>query len=496
VRAAGPAHFGVAAVGAGLLAAATVPGGELGLGAALACTGMAVAVASARPRRWTLWSVGMALAAVGLAGMVAIRDADWLIAIDLLAALALGSLAVAARGEGFGALARGTTAVLGRLGAATPFVARSVARATPAMPARRLVPALRGLAFGGVLLAVFGGLFASADPAFARLVPDVIPEWDLSLVPGQVLTFGLAVALSGALVLAGPAYGWARPVPPGRIPAIDLRAVRSERGTRRLSPVEWGVPLVLLNGLFAAFVALQAAALVAGDDRVLATAGLTYAEHAREGFGQLVAAAALTLGVIAISMRLAERGRGHQSLWLRLLLGGLCVATLAILASALHRLGLYEEAFGYTRARVAGHAFALWLGGVFVLLLVAGAARGGAWLPRATVALSALALLGLNAANPDGLVAAGNVERFERTGKLDGDYIAGLSADAAPAVARLPADVAACRIVSPGYEPGSPDGWSSANLGRWRARRALRAPSSTSDRACPSDTRPWPAHDR
>jgi len=162
------------------------------------------------------------------------------------------------------------------------------------------------------------------------------------------------------------------------------------------------------------------------------------------------------------------------------------VATLAILASALHRLGLYEEAFGYTRARVAGHAFALWLGGVFVLLLVAGAARGGPWLPRATVALSALALLGLNAANPDGLVAAGNVERYERTGKLDIRYLSGLSADAAPAVARLPAPKVSCALVTTGYELAAHrDGWSSANLGRWRARRALRRvrPGSA---ACPS----------
>jgi hypothetical protein len=163
------------------------------------------------------------------------------------------------------------------------------------------------------------------------------------------------------------------------------------------------------------------------------------------------------------------------------------VATLAILASALHRLGLYEEAFGYTRARVAGHAFALWLGGVFVLLLVAGAARGAPWLPRATVALSALALLGLNAANPDGLVAAGNVERYERTGGIDTPYLAGLSADATPAIVRLPRPVAACALASTNDERARRgDGLSSANLARWRARRALRAravdPSACSSR--------------
>ena len=47
--------------------------------------------------------------------------------------------------------------------------------------------------------------------------------------------------------------------------------------------------------LFAAFVALQIAALYGGHDHVLRTAGLTYAEYAHEGFAQLMVAAALTL---------------------------------------------------------------------------------------------------------------------------------------------------------------------------------------------------------
>ena len=59
----------------------------------------------------------------------------------------------------------------------------------------------------------------------------------------------------------------------------------------------------MLDVLFAAFVVLQLAALFGGDEHVLRTAGLTYAEYAREGFAQLMAVAALTLAMIALARR-------------------------------------------------------------------------------------------------------------------------------------------------------------------------------------------------
>ncbi len=47
---------------------------------------------------------------------------------------------------------------------------------------------------------------------------------------------------------------------------------------------------------------------------------------------------------------------------LRLLLGALCVLTLAVVASALYRMSLYQDAFGYTVLRVFVDGFELWLG--------------------------------------------------------------------------------------------------------------------------------------
>ena len=66
----------------------------------------------------------------------------------------------------------------------------------------------------------------------------------------------------------------------------------------RLRLAEWAIPLALLDLLFLAFVAVQLTVLFGGHDHVLETSGLTYAEYAREGFWQLIAAAALTLVVV------------------------------------------------------------------------------------------------------------------------------------------------------------------------------------------------------
>ena len=472
---AGP-RFVVAVLGAGAVAALTVPDGPPGLGIVLSCLCLAVAVALAEPAPRTSPTLGFGVLALLLAAIAVVRDASWLVALDLLAALAVGSLAVAG-GRGPAAVARGLAAVLAHAPRAPGFLANSTGRAVGSARLGHAVPAVRALAIGSVLVAVFGALFASADEAFARLAPDLTPAWSPEMAVARTAVFALAACLAGALALGGPRFAprpdaaWSGP-----LPRADLRAVsEADVGQRRLTPFEWALPLLLLNGLFAVFVAVQATTFSGGAARVIQTAGLTYAEYAREGFGQLVVAAALTLGVVAAAPRLSHRPLPRHETLLKALLGGLCLLTLAILASALHRLGLYEAAFGFTRARVAGYAFALWLGALFLLILAAGALGRGAALPRAAVALTAASLVLFSLANPDGMAASGNVERYERTGKIDEEYLSGLSADAVPALATLPPSASRCALAGIASGLTRPGPWSSANLARTRARGALGA---------------------
>jgi hypothetical protein len=229
-----------------------------------------------------------------------------------------------------------------------------------------------------------------------------------------------------------------------------------------------------LDAVFAAFVALQATVLFGGHDHVARTAGLTYAEYARRGFGQLVVVTALTLLVVAVAARHAPRQDRRDRLVTGGLLGALCVMAVVVAGSALHRLSLYEAEFGATRARLLAGAVEVWLAVLLVLVLVAGVRWSGRWLPRATVATAALALLALAGVNADALVAQRNVDRFVESGRIDVGYVSGLSADAVPVLDRLPEPQRSCALRRVDRRLGADaDGWAGANVSRARARHVL-----------------------
>lgn len=419
---------------------------------------LAVAFGS-RGRRPTAAEVAPAGLALSLLGVGALRDALWLVGGCLLGAWALGTLAlVGARtwtGVAVAALASG-------------LAPARAARWARAALVRARVPGLtspRGWAVVAVTAAVlglFGALFAAADPAYADLLQRAFPAADApELVRRSVV---LALVASTAVLAA---YLAQRP------PVTDVLAPAPGRPVR---PGEWAVPLVLLDLLFGTFVLVQLTVLFGGRAHVLATEGLTYAEYARQGFWQLLVVTVLTLGVVAVAVRTGPRATAGERTIARVLLGLLCLLALVIVASAIHRMSLYEQAYGFTRLRVLVTAAELGLGGVFVLLLAAGVRLEGAWLPRAVVALAAVVVLGLAALDPDAYIARQNVTRYQETGRIDVAYLALLSADAVPGLLRLPADVRACALSRLAPElRASHDPWYDVNLARSRARRLLAA---------------------
>jgi hypothetical protein len=208
---------------------------------------------------------------------------------------------------------------------------------------------------------------------------------------------------------------------------------------------------------------------------VLSTTGLTYAQYARQGFWQLLAVTALTLALVAVAIRKAARATNADRAIMRALLGTLCILALVIVASAIHRMSTYEQAYGFTRLRVFVTGMELWLGAVLILVLIAGIRMLGSWLPQAVLASVVVAMLTLAAVNPDAYIARHNVARYDRSGQLDTAYLATLSADAFPALDRLPAALRACALqdLAPALRTRHVDPWYEFNLDRSRARRAL-----------------------
>jgi hypothetical protein len=442
---AAPAWFAIVAAALGLVAATVLVGRPVGLGVSVVACAVFVAAGFAAPPR-DAWSIVWWVLAAALAGVALLRAAGWVVWPSMIAAVALASLA-ASGGAAWRQVGLGLVPI-GRLVPGLSIVARSGGGVRPRSGWR---PALTGAGIGTVLLGVFVPLFATADAAFAHLLVEAVPDATVEHPIGRFTAALGVVAAGGGLLLAG----------------LDGPAKPGVAARPRLTRIESTPPLAVLVALFAAFVALQLTTLYGGDEHVLETAGLTYAEYAREGFAQLIVAAALTLAVIAGAVRWGKPDR--------VLLGALCALTLVILASALTRLGLYEEAYGFTRLRLAAHAVILWLGGVFVLLLIAGALRRTAWLPRATVALTGAATLAFALADPDRLIAERNVDRYERTGNIDRPLLKTLSPDAAPAIARLPPHLAACATRRMRTDLDRVDALAGLNLARAKARDALRA---------------------
>jgi hypothetical protein len=425
---------GIAGIGAAIL----LPLGEPGLGWALTALLVFALLRKARPG-WAVLSV--ALFAVG-----AFVSAGWLFTLCAVAGCASGSLAVVggrtARGLVFGAGAVPLAAVR-----AVPWVARGV-------KASGALPMARPILVTAALLVVFVPLLAGADAAFADLLGSLAPDESIA----QPILLFLAVGLG----TIGAAYL--------RVSSPDLDHVTDlPRTTARR---DWVLPVGALVLLFAAFVAVQVRTLFAGDEHVLVTPDLTYADYARGGFWQLLAVTVLTLGVIAVVARLARLDSPTDRRWLRGLLGALSVLTLVIVASALARMWLYQQAYGFTVLRVLVSACELWLGVVYLLVLAAGVRLEGRWLARAVVGTGFAALVGLAAINPDRFIAERNVERYQATHKIDVWYLAELSDDAVPVLAALPDDLRDCALE---FRRVAPDDWRSWNLARRQARQALAA---------------------
>lgn len=459
----------------GLVGAVLLVGHRPGLGLALVG---AVVWAPAVPglvRRRAFGDLAVVVVSVALLGVVALRDAGWLVALCVVVAAVAGTAAATSSTSTASLLLSGPTWAAG-LVRSLPWVTRTIAYGAGSRRGQALV-VLRSVAITVGLLLVFGMLFASADQVFASY----LPSFSVDLLPAQVVVGVMVAAVAASLAhlsIAPPTWTALRPGPG--------RAAR--RG-------EWLAPIVALDALVIGFVLVQLGALVGGHAYVQATAGLGYAEYAREGFAQLVVATALTLVVVGVAARYAPRTTARDHLVTRAALGVLCLGTLGVVASALRRMDLYMDAFGLTRLRLFVVVVEVVLAAVLVLVMVAGLRRAtqerplpAPWLPRAVLLTVAAGMLGLVGVNPDALILRHNTSaRLEVP--LDVAYLQGLSADAVPAADGLDEPLRSCVL---GALPvAAPHGAGDWNLARALAARTLddAAPVEADPEGCWSSSR-------
>jgi uncharacterized protein DUF4153 len=265
-------------------------------------------------------------------------------------------------------------------------------------------------------------LLGNADPVIrwgTDHIASWLPDWSF---PPRLLFFVFLLSITlGAVALAARQAGPALPNLPARPRGFTI-------GVTEQRMVLWSGAVVLWL-----FVLLQGSYLIHPPPAVV-NSSVTFAEYARRGFAELSVAATIVGAILLVleSTRPVDTSANDRRKLVRLELA-LLVALELILFSAFRRVVLYEQAYGFTSARLVAQAYMV----VMALALVALALeirRGFISVNFARrvaeIALGVFTIIALS--NYEGWIVNQNIDRGARTGKFDLVYASTLSADAIP----------------------------------------------------------------
>ncbi|WP_171685050.1 DUF4153 domain-containing protein [Paenibacillus planticolens] len=338
----------------------------------------------------------------------------------------------------------------------------------------RVGKVLAGLLLAAPILFIVIGLLASADSIFSSWVTR-IPEWFSGISMGDGVARTILAVCTAVYTFC---YMWGMLFPkvveaahPFDRPKDETAGVN--RNKVQLDPITAGTLLVCVNVVYVLFAVIQFSYLFGATDGLL-PAGVAYAEYARRGFAELVVVALINVTLLFPGLHwIRQSGQMSESIR-KVLLTMLVACTIVMLLSAYGRLSLYEEAYGFTQTRLLVHGFMIFLGILFILAFFR------IWMEkmsmsRAYITTAILAYLVMNYMNIDYRIAMNNMERYEKTGMIDLDYLGILSTDVVPALKELQAkhpeldsvQLKIDRII--GEQENTT--WPSWNLSGYRARR-------------------------
>lgn len=283
--------------------------------------------------------------------------------------------------------------------------------------------AVRGVLLALPVLFVFTILFSSADLVFQKYISDLIKI-------DQEMILRIVLAIYASFVFIG-AFGY----------IFQKRDENSfkDRPVRKtsLGVIEVSILLGLINLLFFVFIAIQFTYFFGGENNIK-DLGITYSEYARKGFFELVIVAIISFLIVWAAEKDAVKKGEEHSLPFRIFGALLIIQVLFIIISAFKRLWLYEEAYGFTAARLYGHTFVIWLSIAFIMLFykIFSGQKENSFAFNILVSVI-IFLAGLNLLNPDAFIARQNLSRFDQTGLLDIWYLQQLSDDAMPETIKI-----------------------------------------------------------
>jgi predicted signal transduction protein with EAL and GGDEF domain len=152
----------------------------------------------------------------------------------------------------------------------------------------------------------------------------------------------------------------------------------------------------------------------------------TFAQYARKGFFELLFVSVINLSVLTIVLTFVKQNTHILKRLIQMMLTILVFSSTVILCSAFIRLGMYEDAYGFTFTRILAHSFMIFLAIVFAFTFVQ------IWINRLSLShfmlITALVYYAtINTIDLDQLVVSKNINRFKESGKIDINYMNSLS---------------------------------------------------------------------
>lgn len=228
---------------------------------------------------------------------------------------------------------------------------------------KQVLSVLLGLLISVPVLGLILPQLGAADPHFADSLSRFFAHFSGNL-SGYLLKFLFSLPIS--LYLFGLISGGLH-----RRCTDVLRADRLHQtaANMRVFPsVVALTPLFLLSLFYVLFIVLQSSYLFQAFAGKLPES-MTYAEYARQGFFELCRISAWNLFFLLLANIGCKKNRLENPA-LRFANSLLAVLTLLLLATALSKMILYIQVYGFTLLRVITSTFLLWLAGVFVLFLL------------------------------------------------------------------------------------------------------------------------------
>ncbi len=290
---------------------------------------------------------------------------------------------------------------------------------------------LRGVVITVPVVLVFALLLAGADPVFATwrdAVGRILESW--AFLPRTVFFLVLLAVVLGAY---GNVVRRRESTMPADVPGPRLEG---DSHARWLGATERLILLGSVAALFWVFLAVQLSYLF-GNLPETPGSGMTFAEHARRGFAELTVVATCTVLLVVVSERYGQAVR-REGLITTITMS-VIAAVFLLLASAFHRVSLYEAAYGFTTARLHAQVFMVVVAiTLFALAVEVWQGIDASRLFRRAGLAALLALIVLVYWNHEAWIARANINRFAATGKLDTVYLTrGLSPNAVPVIVEL-----------------------------------------------------------